>query len=123
MIKKAKTKTAGWKTIKFWRCQNLFFHYSKIYPGLDLVGDNSDINIHLPISSNKNFLIQNLACVCLGASLLHNYNIIADFDEYNDLTQNIDVTQFYTLVSTILSQNAQTLSPLYFIFLKERVWL
>ena len=48
----------------------------------------------------------------LGASLLHNYNIIADFDEYNDLTQNIDVTQFYTLVNTILSQNARTLSSL-----------
>jgi len=61
--------------------------------------------------------------VCLGASLLHNYNIIADFDEYNDLTQNIDVTQFYTLVNTILSQNARTLSSLNSISERERMTL
>ena len=61
--------------------------------------------------------------MCLGASLLHNYNIIADFDEYNDLTQNIDVTQFYTLVNTILSQNARTLSSLNSISERERMTL
>ena len=61
--------------------------------------------------------------MCLGAFLLHNYNIIADFDEYNDLTQNIDVTQFYALVNTILSQNARTLSSLNSISERERMTL
>ena len=57
MIKNAKNKLEGVKPKNVVNVAEFIFPlFKKIYPGLDLVGDNNDIYINSLISSNNHFL-------------------------------------------------------------------